>query len=116
MEMENMAESEQGKKQALALEGELGIQRAEEIHQALLQGLQQSQWLEVDLSGAREVGLCCLQLLYSAHLSARQQGKSLTIRPGVSPEFKKAVARSGIMRQPGPGGLRDDARLWNTED
>ena len=111
-----MADSGQSGRAPLVLTGELGIQRAEELHQILLHALDQAQWLEVDLSQAREVGLCCLQLICSAHRSARQHGKRLTIRPGVSPELGKALARAGFSRPQGCVGPEDPGSLWSMED
>ena len=111
-----MADSRQSENPPLVLKGELGIQQAEEMHQSLLRALEQAQWLEVDLSQAREVGLCCLQLLCSAHRSAHEQGKRLTIKPGASPDFWNAVSRAGYLGQRGCNGQEDTGCLWNTEE
>ncbi len=99
----------------LVLRGQLGIQQAEEMHEALLRALEQAQWLEVDLAEAREVGLSCLQLLCAAHRSARRQGKRLTLGSGSSSDFREAVARAGFLRQGGCDGPGDTDCLWNME-
>jgi ABC-type transporter Mla MlaB component len=111
-----MADSGQSQPQQLVFTGELCIQQAEELHQSLIQALEQTQWLEVDLSEARNVGLCCLQLLCSASRSARDQGKRLTIGPGVSSEFEQAVFRAGFPSQRGGAVPEDAGCLWIMED
>lgn len=108
-----MTDSGQSERLPLVLRGELGIQQADELHQTLLRALDQTQWLEVELAEAREVGLCCLQLLCSAHRSARRLGKHLTIKPGSSADFQNAVARAGFLRQRGCAGPEDTDCLWN---
>ncbi len=108
-----MADSGQGERMTLALQGELGIQQAGELHQNLSQALEQTQWLELDLGKAREVGLCCLQLLCAAHRSARRLGKRLTLAPGISADFERAVVRAGYPRQWGCDGQEDADCLWN---
>lgn len=108
-----MIDSGPGERLPLPLQGDLGIQRAGELHQGLLKALDQTQWLELDLSEARDVGLCCLQLLCAAHRSARRLGKRLTLAPGISPDFRKAVERSGYPRQWGCEGQEDADCLWN---
>lgn len=96
----------------LALRGEMGIQQAGEVREALLQALELAQWLELDLSAAREVRLPCLQLLCAAHQSARRLNKRLSLAPGCSPDFRDTVLRSGYPRQMGCSGPGSEC-LWN---
>jgi ABC-type transporter Mla MlaB component len=111
--MDTSENSGQHDRLPLVIRGEMGIQQADELHTALLRALEQAEWLEVDLGAAREVGLCCLQLLCAAHRSARKLGKRLTIGPGSSADFQEAVARAGYLGQRRCASEGETDCLWS---
>lgn len=59
---------------ALRMEGEMTIYRADELRQVLMGAIQPEVRLEIDLSGVTELDTCGLQLLMLAKREAARQG------------------------------------------
>ncbi|MES2296922.1 MAG: STAS domain-containing protein [Pseudomonadota bacterium] len=61
----------------LHISGELGIMHAPAWHQSLQDALEQSDTLDVDLSGVSAIDTCGIQLMMLAKRSASAQGRHL---------------------------------------
>ncbi|MGD9505072.1 MAG: STAS domain-containing protein [Syntrophobacteraceae bacterium] len=95
--MQQKTERQSGAK-VVTLEGDLTIQRANELKECLLEALHSSKQVLVDLAKATSVDLSCLQILCSAHRTALKLGKSLALEEGFSEGFKQAVRDLGYKR------------------
>lgn len=82
----------------LKLKGNLTIERAHELKQALLEALRNNDRIAIDLEGITDVDLSCLQLLCSAHRTSLRLGKQLTLHGEQSEIFKMAVRDAGFPR------------------
>lgn len=84
----------QGKRK-LAIGGALTIAHAAELRLALLEALEETDELHLDLSGATEMDLTALQLLWAARKSAARLGKSV-LWGGSSEVCRRVAAASGF--------------------
>ena len=66
----------------LAFNGEMTIQQAQEIKVLLLDNIQRSQEITINLQELKQIDMAGLQLLIAAVKSAQADGKSLTITHG----------------------------------
>lgn len=83
----------------LRLEGEVTIETAGELKEALLNAFEMKADLLVDCSGAKEVDLSTLQLLCAAHRTARSLGRNMTLDGHSENAFARAVVQAGFPRQ-----------------
>jgi ABC-type transporter Mla MlaB component len=83
----------------LRLEGALTISRAAELRGILLQSLDRSGTVEIDLDKIEEIDLACLQILCSAHRTAVRDGKSLSIINKNNSVLIRARFKSGFVFQ-----------------
>lgn len=84
----------------LTLEGELTIATAGELRDALVDGLESSAHLVVDLSGVTGVDLTALQLLFSTVVTAEKRGKRVNIS-GAPDSFHEMVIEAGYAANKG---------------
>ncbi len=81
---------------SLVLEGELIIDHAEELRRFFVEALESAGHLVLNIENVRKVDLFGLQVLCSAHRSARQANRELRLF-GRQPEaFRNAVQQSGF--------------------
>lgn len=81
----------------LRLQGEIGLEQAKTVHQALVQALAQTSHLLIDLSQVATVDLTFVQLLLAARRSAAEQGKTLCLlAPGPGPIVQQTAAAAGF--------------------
>lgn len=96
----------------ISIEGDLTIQHASDLKSCLLEAMEKSQSVRVDLSGAnQETDASCLQLLCSAHKYAIGKGKGFCL-DRVPRHVKAALDLAGFSR---PRGCVMDANgscLW----
>ncbi len=85
----------------LTLEGEIGIEQAEELKSALVSALGSVDRLMVDVERVTAAGLPCLELLCSAHKTALSMNKELQLSDNLPEEFLRAVRDSGYTRHAG---------------
>jgi anti-anti-sigma regulatory factor len=82
----------------LVLDGELTVQRADELRAALMNSLSCAGHLVLSFENVTGIDLSCLQLLCAAHRTSAKLNKRLTIT-GRTPEvFKRAVEDAGYVR------------------
>lgn len=84
----------------LRLTGKLTIEYAQDMQQSLRTFLESLDHLVLNLEGAAEVDITCLQLLCAAHRSCIRSNKRLTIR-GMSKEFINSMEVAGFSRNIG---------------
>lgn len=93
-----------GQSCVVKLKGELNIERGSELKACLIQALGTADRVVIDLDGATEMSLSCLQLLCAAHKTARAGNKAFIIMDQ-RPEFiDRFVFEAGFLRE-GGGGL-----------
>ncbi len=88
----------------LHLEGRLDIEKAEEFKAILIKSLDAANHLIVNLEKVTYLSLPCLQLLYSAQLSAKIQKKRISLGDNFPDVFREAVEEAGFSLY-----LREDA-------
>lgn len=85
-------------KGTLELEGDLSIEVAEELKAILLQALQGTEALVIDLGKVTAADLSCLQLLCSAYRSCGRVDGQLTLRAHDSELFNQLLKDSGYCK------------------
>jgi anti-anti-sigma factor len=93
--MMSIGDTCQGAASRLAVEGELTIYRAAELHPVLLDAVHTQDAPALDLSGVTEFDCAGLQLLLVARREARRLGKDLPLQ-GASPAVRDAFALLGL--------------------
>jgi anti-anti-sigma factor len=81
----------------LRLEGECTMESATELKEVLLQGLDKSDKVLVNLEKVTEVDTSCLQLLCSALRTAAGQGKQVSISPNLSAQCMRFARDVGYL-------------------
>ena len=81
---------------SLCLEGELTVSNAADLRQGLLEALEQSDRLELDMDAVTAIDLAGLQLLCSAHRTAVAREKSLTLKDELPPPLQEACVNAGF--------------------
>jgi anti-anti-sigma regulatory factor len=83
----------------LNLEGQLTIQRAEEIKNNLLGSYANVSEIEVNIEKAESFDLSFLQLLYYAEEFLKRKGVTLTLEAGSNTDFSETVYKAGLENQ-----------------
>ncbi len=96
----------------LAFEGEMVIERAEQLKTSLCDALEAAQHIAINLEKVTKVGLPCLQLLCSAHQSALSHQKILSFQGDVPEAFWSAVEEAGYSHRIGHSDDRENGCLW----
>jgi len=91
-----VSESEADGKKVLKVEGPLTIHMAPGLRAALAGAVEADGRVVLDLSEAEEVDLACLQLVYSALLTAEGMVATLTVRDRASGAFAQAAEAAGL--------------------
>jgi len=86
----------------IRLEGECPVGSAMDLKNLLVESLNRDQPVEVDLTGAREIGISVLQLLWAAEQEAARRNKVFGCL--VSEEAISAAYEAGFERFPGTSG------------
>jgi len=86
-------------KTVLTVNGELTIQNAAAFRDVLLEYLEKTGHLVLNLENVTEVDLSCLQLLRSAQITTTELDRRLTMDGGCPESFRKAAADSGYLRE-----------------
>ena len=102
--------NQSGGKGTLSLSGDLMIEDASELKDALARALADVTTLEVDMAGVESADVACLQVFCSAHRTALRQGGTLLFR-NVGQGFIGILETSGFLRHMGCSPDRDDC-LW----
>lgn len=96
-----IGETSQGAAACLAVEGEMTIYRAEELHPVLLDAVRTIDAPTLDLSQVTEFDCAGMQLLLVARREARRLGKALALRDA-SPAVCDAFAMLGMTAEGEP--------------
>ncbi|WP_075795837.1 STAS domain-containing protein [Massilia putida] len=91
----SIGETSQGAATCLAVEGEMTIYRAAELHPALLDAVRTHDTPALDLSAVTEFDSAGVQLLLVARREAGRLGKRLVLQ-GASPAVRDAFALLGL--------------------
>ena len=98
----------------MRLEGELTIQHAGRLKEALLKAFAEVEELSLDLERVTEADVACLQVLCTAHRTFLAADKELKTTGRVSESFERAVNDSGYRRKTGCHSDPDRNCLWVT--
>ena len=90
-----IGETSQGAAACLAVEGEMTIYRAAELHPVLLDAVSTMEAPALDLSEVTEFDCAGVQLLLVARREARRLGRQLVLQ-GASPAVRDAFAMLGM--------------------
>jgi anti-anti-sigma factor len=96
----------------LTLAGELTIERAVELKEALSKSLDEVSQLVLNLEKTAKVDLSALQLLCSAHRTSIRLNKHLSLAGNLSEPFERTVEEAGFFRRKGCGLSPDKGCLW----
>lgn len=100
------------KKGLIHCDGELTVDRAEELRSVLIKALIDADRVELDMENVTAVDLSCLQLLCSAHQSAVRMNKRLALRHGRPDVFNRAADAAGYLRRAGCRLGSEKTCLW----
>jgi len=96
----------------LTLNGELTVARAEELRAMLISALENADSITVRFKDITDVDISCLQLFCSAHRSAIDLNKSLTVNREGCEIFRHAAETAGFSRKKGCLLDFEDSCLW----
>ncbi len=103
---------ESDEKKTLSISGELIIQNAAELQKILIESLEDTAHLALNIENVTEIDMSCLQLLCSAHKTTLNTDKGLSIDGGPSAIFQKAVNISGYQQFTGCELDKSNSCLW----
>ncbi len=98
--MDISVKSIKGKASRIKVGGSLSIESTEELRKALLSEIEKGSGVSLDLSNVTEVDAAGLQLICSAHKTARTSGIELTIAVATD-DLWDYVERSGLAHSRG---------------
>lgn len=94
----------------LKIQGAATVEAAQELQQALLDGLRSCEELRLDCSAVSEIDFFAVQLICSAHRTSVVWNKSLVFHGEPSAAVKTGIRASGFYRHTGcslcPDGVR----------
>ena len=96
----------------LVISGELTIRFASELRDVLLQAMNGGEQIIIRLENISEVDLSCLQLFCSAHRTALEFFKKLTLEVQNSEIFRERARQSGFLRNRGCSLDQGKTCLW----
>jgi len=93
--------------------GSLGVEQADEMLQTLRKALSGTEGnIEIDLWEVAESDITCLQIICSAHKSARKLGKTITISKA-APDLLQTVSEAGLTGQNDCASEMSGSCPWN---
>ncbi|MCL6583796.1 MAG: STAS domain-containing protein [bacterium] len=109
-----MIKTYSGQGDCLCLSGEITINEASALKDALLSYLSSQVSLSIDLQGVTKIDTSGLQLLYAARQTAIGQGKHLSLK-NPSPAILQAVKLAGLIFQ-SPDGYLESKGFFGREE
>ena len=85
----------------VTLAGDISIASADDLISRLKTAVESAQWVKIAVADVTDIDLASLQILCSAHRTAAQMQKSLSLQPPVPDVLIKALERSGFKRRTG---------------
>lgn len=101
-----------GETEILKLSGELTIQFAAKLHQVLLKVINHAKAIYIKLENVIDVDISCMQLLCSAHKTALESNKSLTLDSKSAEIFNQRLKEAGFGRTRGCSIKTETSCLW----
>ncbi len=101
-------------KSRISVSGSLSVESAGQLHEVLSDELKGNKSVSLDLSKVSEVDVAGLQLLCSAHKSARTSGGDLCL-DGATDDFLDRIDRSGFIHHKGCSEEFEPC-LWSRQD
>ncbi len=101
-----------GKQGTITLEGDLTVNRAEELRMLLIKALIDADRVHIDFGAVHDADLSCLQLLCSAHRSAGRMKRSLSLSGNWPQPVEKTIRAGGYARLRGCPLDVDHSCLW----
>lgn len=95
----------------LSVSGELTIEFAAELKQALAEALNSGLPVVLDIAEVTKADVSCLQLICSTHRATILAGTSLTLRNAVD-GFNQSLKDTGFIRHVGCSREAEDTCLW----
>ena len=80
----------------LALQGQLTVDNAATLHHRLVEVVQQSEAVTLDLSLVEKIDLACLQLLFATQKSSRNSNKAFSLAGVDNPVVSHALQMNGL--------------------
>jgi len=99
-------------KNTLTISGELTIQHAAALHEALLSALEDADTLVLNLENVTGADLSCLQLLYSAYTTVDKRDKCFRLSGNCPEVFREAAREAGYLSDAGCGAHCDKGCIW----
>jgi anti-anti-sigma factor len=90
------------KRAQVKIEGALSAYEVSALREKLMEGLETNNELFLDLNGVTDCDTAGLQLLCSAHLTAKSMGKRVVVE-GAAPTVIATLERAGINAKDLPG-------------
>jgi anti-anti-sigma regulatory factor len=100
-----------GDVELLKLSGELTIQYTAKLHGVLLEMVHRGKTIRIQIDHATDVDLTCLQLLCSAHKTAAEYDKNLSL-DSRSEVFNQRIKEAGFTRTKGCTPETEKSCLW----
>jgi anti-anti-sigma factor len=99
-------------KKTLSINGELKIQDAAELQKVLIESLENTEHVDINLENVTGIDMSCLQLLCSAHRTMSSSNKRLTLSSSYPDVIREAVNDSGYQQLKGCESDKDETCLW----
>ena len=99
-------------KKILSISGELTIQNAAELQKILIESLENTEHLTLNIEDVTEIDMSCLQLLCSAHKTTIKTDKGFSIDGNPSEIFLEAVNVSGYQQFTGCEPDKSNSCIW----
>ncbi|MBF0147017.1 MAG: STAS domain-containing protein [Magnetococcales bacterium] len=96
----------------LILSGSITIQHATQLKEALLEGISAAKRLMVNLSDLERTDLAVIQLIYAAHRSLMEKGKTLEVEGAIPEAWYATIKEAGYS---GCINTNDNCGLWTGE-
>ena len=103
---------ESADKKTLSISGELTIQNAAELQNILIESLEDTGHLTLNIENVTEIDMSCLQLLCSAHKTTIETDKRFSIDGSLSAIFQEAVNVSGYQQIRGCELDKNNSCIW----
>ena len=100
------------KKKILTINGSVTIENIDALKKVLINLMDQTDSLMINIADISEVDITFLQLLCSAHKTMIIRNKRLTISESCMETFRKTINNSGYSQHKGCGLDKTDSCLW----
>jgi anti-anti-sigma factor len=110
--MANIKVEKEGNKNVITVSGEMTIEHAVALKDALIQSLKNAEHLIMDLGSITDIDLSCLQLLCSTHRTSVSAQKTFELKSDYPEILKEAVREAGYPRYCGCTLETENGCLW----